>query len=592
MKSSHVIFLFFCVGIIITGCGKRSSSYLIGVSQCSIDEWRAKMNMEMIHEAALIGDVELVIKSTNDDSGQQIEQIRELIEMNVDLLIISPNETAPLTPIVEEAYGRGIPVILADRKILSDRYTAFIGADNFAIGREVGTYVVNLLGGNGNIVELLGLEGSSSAIDRHQGFFSIIAEHPEINIVSQKHADWNYETAYSRMIDILSEQSSVDLVFAHNDRMAAAAYEAARDKGREKDMYFVGIDALPGQGKGIDHVLNGRLNATFIYPTGGAKIIQLALRILRGEEYLKNNTLLTAVVDNTNARVLKLQSDQILEQLSKIDYFNAKIDVFTSQHEMKSYLLFSAIFIVFLMLILFLVLYRAYHSKALLSIKLERKNLAINIQKEILEKQRNELIDLSKKVKEATNSKLMFFTNISHEFRTPLTLISGPVESILDDPDTKAGHKRLLKLAQRNVDVLLKLVDEILNFRKYEAGELKLNIQHGNLREIIESWNESIEEVARNKHIKLSYHADVSKKLEMDFDLLKTERIYFNLLSNALKFTPPNGYIKIYLSYSDAKNPQFIELRITNSGKGIAPDKIPLFLIGIIRLSQGQADRV
>lgn len=155
MKISQVVFWFLCVGTLLTGCGKRSSSYLIGVSQCSIDEWRDKMNMEMIHEAALIGDVELVIKSTSDDTGQQIEQIRELIEMNVDLLIISPNEAAPLTPIVEEAYGRGIPVILVDRKILSDRYTAFIGADNYEIGREVGTYVANLLGGKGNIVELL-----------------------------------------------------------------------------------------------------------------------------------------------------------------------------------------------------------------------------------------------------------------------------------------------------------------------------------------------------------------------------------------------------------------------------------------------------
>lgn len=428
--------------------------------------------------------------------------------------------------------------------------------------------------GKGNIVELLGLEGSSSAIDRHQGFFSIIAQHPGINIVSQQYAAWNYGPAYTKMIEILSAQSSIDLVFAHNDRMAVAAYEAARDKDREVDIYFVGIDALPGQDGGIEHVLNGRLNATFIYPTGGDMIIQLALQILKGEEYLKNNILSTAVVDNTNARVLKLQSDQILEQLSKIDYFNTKIDVFISQYEMQRYLLFSAIFIVFLMLVLSLVLFRAYHSKALLNIKLERKNLAINTQNEVLENQRDQLIDLSKKLEEATYAKLMFFTNISHEFRTPLTLISGPVESLLDDPDTKAGHKRLLKLAQRNVDVLLQLVDEIIDFRKYEAGKLTLNIQHGNLREIIESWNEPIVEVARKKHIKMSYHADVSKDFQMDFDLLKTESIYLNLLSNALKFTPSNGYIKICLSLSDVIDQQYIELRITNSGKGIAPDKI------------------
>lgn len=351
------------IAVLFHSCERKSRKMVIGVSQCSDDAWRDKMNMEMLHETALHSNIELIVLSANDNNEQQIQHIQQLIDQKVDLLIISPNEAAPLTPVVEKAYDLGFPVLLVDRKILSDRYTAFIGADNYAIGQEVGTYVSTVLGRAGTVLEIKGLEGSTPAIDRNQGFYSTTSRFPDLKVVESFDAEWSEDIAYEKTLAFLNSQKRVDLIFAHNDRMASGAFKAAKELGIQDSIAFVGIDALPGEDGGIEKVLEKELTATFIYPTGGDRIIQLALKILNDETYEKNNPLVTAVVDFTNARVLKLQSDEILDQRDKIDYFNTRIDVFTSQYAMQQYLLYSAIAIVLLLVVLSLVQYRAYRSK-------------------------------------------------------------------------------------------------------------------------------------------------------------------------------------------------------------------------------------
>ncbi|WP_062122286.1 hybrid sensor histidine kinase/response regulator transcription factor [Geofilum rubicundum] len=542
---------------------------VIGVSQCSDDAWRDKMNMEMLHETALHSNIELIVLSANDNNEQQIQHIQQLIDQKVDLLIISPNEAAPLTPVVEKAYDLGFPVLLVDRKILSDRYTAFIGADNYAIGQEVGTYVSTVLGRAGTVLEIKGLEGSTPAIDRNQGFYSTTSRFPDLKVVESFDAEWSEDIAYEKTLAFLNSQKRVDLIFAHNDRMASGAFKAAKELGIQDSIAFVGIDALPGEDGGIEKVLEKELTATFIYPTGGDRIIQLALKILNDETYEKNNPLVTAVVDFTNARVLKLQSDEILDQRDKIDYFNTRIDVFTSQYAMQQYLLYSAIAIVLLLVVLSLVQYRAYRSKTLMTIKLEQKNDAISKQKQIVEEQRDQLVELSRKLEEATFAKLMFFTNISHEFRTPLTLIAGPLGTLLESEDLKSNQKRLLTLAQRNVEILLKLVDQIIDFRKFETGQLHLDLQWGDIKQVIESWNESVQELAIKKRVRLSFSSMSDVSYTMPFDLLKFESIYLNLLSNALKFTPSDGFIKVNLAQIEKDGQPFLSIEVSNSGKGI-----------------------
>lgn len=558
--------------IMFSSCENKPKKIVIGVSQCSDDAWRDKMNMEILHEVALHNNLELILYTAQDSNDQQIDHIWKLIDQEVDLLIISPNEAAPLTPVVESAYDLGFPVLLVDRKILSDKYTAFIGADNYAIGQAVGNYVSSILERKGDVLEIKGLEGSTPAIDRHQGFHSAIGRYPAVKALESFDAEWSEEESYEKTLAFLSTHKHVDLIFAHNDRMASGAYKAAKDLGIQDSILFVGIDALPGKNGGIEKVLNKEMTATFIYPTGGDRIIQLALKILNEEKFEKNNPLFTAVVDFSNARVLKLQSDEIVEQRAKISYFNKRIDFFTSQYEMQQYLLYSAIAIVLLLLILSLVQYRAYRSKVLMTIELEKRNAAINKQKRIVEEQRDQLVELSKKLEEATYAKLLFFTNVSHEFRTPLTLISGPLDTLMVDDELKNNQRRLLNLAHRNVKILLKLVDQIIDFRKHEMGRLQLKLQTGDLLQVIESWNESIEELAKKNHIRLTFDSMDDVSYTMPFDLEKLESIYLNLLSNALKFTPFGGHIEINLAHEEVNGLLYVTISVTNSGKGISKE--------------------
>ena len=230
----------------ITACRQDTPRFRIGVAQCSDDSWRHKMNDEILREAMFYDGVSVEIRSAGDDNRRQAEDIHYFMDKGVDLLIISANEAAPMTPIVEEAYRKGIPVITVDRKILSDKYTAYIGADNYEIGRAVGNYIASRLKGKGNIVELTGLSGSTPAMERHQGFMAAISHFPEIKLIDKADAAWERGPAEVEMDSMLRRHSKIDAVYAHNDRIAPGAYQAAKKAGREKEMIFVGIDALPG----------------------------------------------------------------------------------------------------------------------------------------------------------------------------------------------------------------------------------------------------------------------------------------------------------------------------------------------------------
>lgn len=292
-------------------CARHEPRFRIGVSQCSDDEWRHQMNNEMLREALFYDEVEIDIRTVKDDNARQIEDIRNFIEEGVDLLVIAPNEAAPITPVVEEAYDRGIPVIVFDRKILSDKYTAYIGADNYEIGKAIGRYVVNMLQGKGNVVEISGLTGSTSAIDRHQGFVSAISPYPGIKLLGREDAGWLRSEAGQKMDTLLAHFPQIDVVYAQNDRMAAGAYAVARQKGRAGEMRFIGTDALSGEGYGVEQVLKGELDATFIYPTGGDRVIQIAMDILNKRDFPRETILNTSAVDSTNAQIMQMQTTHI-----------------------------------------------------------------------------------------------------------------------------------------------------------------------------------------------------------------------------------------------------------------------------------------
>lgn len=304
----HITILFAVLGIswfLFSDCQKQSEKkkYVIGFSQCnSAEPWREAMNQELKREAANHPELELIISDAQQDNSKQVADVENFIVKEVDVLIISPNEAQPLTAIVEKAYDRGIPVIVMDRKILSDKYTVFIGADNVLIGEAAGQYAAKLLRGKGNVVEIWGLKGSTPAQERHDGFMKGIAGFPEIKIIYEQDGAWLRRKGLEIMENALQRFEKIDLVYGHNDPMAMGAYIAAKNANRQREMYFIGIDGLPGPEGGAQAVLNGQLSATFLYPSGGREAILTALKILRGEAVEKNITLPTATIDSSNAK--------------------------------------------------------------------------------------------------------------------------------------------------------------------------------------------------------------------------------------------------------------------------------------------------
>ena len=574
-----IVILFCFLGMV--ACHQDVPHFRIGVAQCSDDSWRHKMNDEILREAMFYDGVAVEIRSAGDDNRKQAEDVRYFMDKGVDLLIISANEAAPMTPVVEEAYRKGIAVILIDRKILSDKYTAYIGADNYEIGRAVGNYIASSLRGKGNVVELTGLGGSTPAMERHQGFMAAISNFPDIKLIDKADAAWESGPAEVEMDSMLCRHPKIDAVYAHNDRIAPGAYRAAKKVGREKEMLFVGIDALPGKGNGLELVLDSVLNATFIYPTNGDKVMQLAMNILEKKPYPRETVMNTAVVDHTNAHVMQLQTTHIAELDQKIETLNGRIGGYLSRVATQQVVMYGGLVILLLVAGLLLVVYKSLRSKNRLNRELseQKKQLEeqrdkLEEQRDKLEEQRDQLIQLSHQLEEATHAKLVFFTNISHDFRTPLTLVADPVEHLLADKTLNGDQHRMLMLIQRNVNILLRLVNQILDFRKYENGMMEYTPIPIDILSSFEGWNESFLAAARKKHIHFSFDKMADTDYHTLADVEKLERIYFNLLSNAFKFTPENGKVTVRLSPLTKEDGRWIRFTVANTGSMISVEHI------------------
>lgn len=566
---NYLLLSILCLAGILMSCTQKHTRYRIGVSQCSDDEWRHKMNNEIVREALFYDGVEVEIRTAKDNNRNQIADIKYFIDKKVDLLIVAPNEAAAITPVVEKAYRQGIPVVVIDRKILSDKYTAFVGADNYEIGKDVGQYILNRLHGKGKVLEITGLEGSTPAMERHKGLTDVLKEEPGIEITASVDGAWLQSVAGEKMDSVFQTNKNIDLVFAQNDRMAIGAYLSARQQQLEKEMLFVGIDALPGKEYGVEQIINGVLDATFIYPTGGDKVVQVAMDILEKRPYERDTKLSTALVDKTNARVMQLQADHITEQDGKIERLNNQVNEYLSRYSAQTMFLYACLIILLLFAALLAIIVRAYWTK-------NRMNMELSRQKKKLEEQRDQLISLSKQLEEATHAKLVFFTNVSHDFRTPLTLVADPVEQLLEDKALTPRQQSLLKVVHKNVHILLRLVNQILDFRKYENDKLELVRANMNLRVQLQEWSHSFQTLALKKHIHfvLEVNDDRADYL-MAVDAEKMERVYFNLLSNAFKFTPENGTITVTLStLTKEEGGRYARLVVADTGSGISVQHI------------------
>ncbi len=561
--------------IILQSCTTDRSNQIkvIAVSQCSDDEWRRSMNSEMKREASFNQGIDIRIKTAHDSNQQQIRDIESFIADQVDIIIVSPNEAIALTPVIEKAMQAGIPVVLIDRKINSGKYTAFVGADNFQIGKEVGVYAANLLNGKGNIVEITGLTGSTPAAERHRGFMNVIEKYPGIKIVFKLNGDWLRKQAKEKMAEAFQANIPIDLVFAHNDEMATGVHEAYTVTSGIKKPILLGIDALPGTEGGIQKVINGILDATFIYPTGGKEAIQTAIHIINNEPFDRDNILYTAVVDKTNARVLKLQTDQIIQHQNRIDQLNTVLNKNLAKFSTQQNILFLSFAVLFLISVLLLLLFRLYRQKNKVNEELRLTNIAINKQKEELSEQRDQLIVLSKNLEEVTQAKLVFFTNISHEFRTPLTLILGPLDSLIEKETLSTNGKRLIQLMRKNVHILLKLIDQIIEFRKYENGKMQMYFTLSDLKLFVSEICDSFIELSKKRRIHFSFEA-TKEDFTLWFDSDKMEKICYNLFSNAFKFTTENGRIDVRLTKVLKNDEEFAQITVSDNGAGISENHL------------------
>lgn len=567
MKCHITYFLTILLCLTFNACDREKARYVIGVSQCSDDEWRTQMNKEMRREALFYPDVQVEIRSAGDNNQRQIADIEYFINKKVDLIIVAPNEAEAITPIVEKAYDKGIPIVLVDRKINSERYTSYIGADNYEMGRQIGTYINSRLCGKGNVVELTGLQGSTPARDRHRGLMDALADIPGIHIVAKADAGWFRQSAQHAFDSILTQQPCIDLIFAHNDRMASGAHDAAVRRNRDKDILFVGVDALPGKGMGVEMVANGILDATFIYPTGGDRVIQLAMDILEGRNYPHETLLSTALVNRQNARIMQMQTTHITTLDEKIEKLNNQLDAFLLRYSAQQMFLYACIVILILVGILLVFVIRAFWTK-------NRLNAELSKQKQQLEEQRDQLITLSRQLEDATHAKLSFFTNVSHDFRTPLTLIADPVEQLLQSHNLSEHEHFLLNIIHKNVTVLLRLVNQILDFRKFEDGKLQLHLSRFDLHASLLEWSDAFRTLSFRKHIHFRITADEQADYTVTADAEKLERILYNLLSNAFKFTPENGSISVGLALFNQEGEPAFRLQVTDTGVGMPAEHV------------------
>ena len=531
----YVVFL----TLVFSACSDNNvKKYVIGVSQCSEDIWRDKLNNELVMSTYQHDNVTLKFASANDNDRLQKQQIEQFIKEGVNLLIVSPNQIHTISSVIDKAYDAGIPVILFDRKTDSRKYTAFIGADNYEAGHEIGYFIGQQLEGKGNIAEICGLQASSPAIERNRGFMDALKNYPDIKVVARGYGDWIKESGVTAMDSILVQsKESFQYVFAQNDRMALGALQSIK-KHKVKGIKIVGIDALPVSGGGMENVRDGNLEASYIYPTRGDSVMQLALNILEKKPYKRDNYLKGALVTKANANVLLMQNEEMNKQIARLNALHGKVDTYLVQynHQKMYIVLFS---IIFLLLI----------------------GIMVYIYRTILMKRRIE--------EEANKAKLQFFTNISHELRTPLTLIADPVNYIIHDDNLNSQQRSMLQIVQRNVLVLIQLVSEILDFRKVQNGKMELRLSDFNLAESMKQWIKLFSASAQKKHIAISMDAPDTIMLRADQD--KIERICYNLLSNALKYTSEGGEISLTAKEENGR----VMISVADNGCGISSDELP-----------------
>ena len=560
-------FLFVGFIVVICSCSNPNEKHFkIGFSQTGInDEWRKSMNQAMEIQAGFYPEFELKILNSEDDIENQIKNIEQLISEKVDILIVSPIKSKPITPIVEKAFKSGIPVLIVDRKTDGDNYTAYLGGDNYEVGTNAANYLASLTNENKKIIEIKGLAGSSPALERSLGFSDVINSTKNLQVVKAIEGNWESYSIKDSLRNVLESVKDVDYIFVHNDRMALGAWEVVKEKKLQDHIKIIGVDGLNGPNGGIQLVKEGKLLATILYPTGGDEAFRLALKILNGERVAKNNILSTTVIDSRNADIMSKQFDKIYQQQQDIDQQHVKIKKqekrYTSQKNTLQLLL--ALLIISIVLGTYSI-YSAYNIK--------KKKRELEIRNKKITIQRNQIKKIAEEVRISNEARVNFFTGLSHEFKTPITLILSSIESLTENKllrDNKLLNE--FGLIFNNSKRLLRLINQLLDFRKVEDRKFVLRTSKTNLYQFSNVIFKDFEREAQKRNINFTISSN-NEDLSIFLDRNLMDKVYFNLLSNAFKFTPNNGTISIDIL--DEVGSNFVKIHFKDSGIGIPKKEI------------------
>ena len=438
-KTYNTLFIMLAVLILATGC-TSNYKYKIGVSQCVGGRWREKANIEMLSAQHLYDtDVKVIIKDADNSNERQCQQIDSLVDESVDLLVVSPNDYHALNGSLQRARNKNIPIIFFDRTTAMKDYTAYIGGDNIEAGRKMAEYAAMLCrdsvkteGRQPIVLEMTGPLEISPAAQRHKGFSEAISRYSDIDY-HHVPSKWSYDDCKRIMQEWLKEGKTVDVVFCHSDLAAIGAYEAAKKFHKERDIHFIGIDGLPGEG--IDAVQKGQLSASYIYPTHGEEVIALALRILEGKTFERVNNMKSFVVTPQNVADISLSSNSLMKQNQYLATIQSKLETYLGFYHIQRSLLIVAFLVILLLAVAVATTWRA--------VKVTRR--------------------ANRRMRELNDEQTRFFTNASHQLRTPLTLIAGPINQLAEG---KGDKQQLIDIIQRNVGQLQRLISDVLLFRR------------------------------------------------------------------------------------------------------------------------------
>ena len=544
-------------------CSLKSNekTFTIGMSQCGMDDrWRVEMIEGMNRELSFYPECKFILKDAHWNNETQIKQLEELIEQKVDLIIVSPNESIYVQTAIEKAYKAGIPVVVVDRRIFSDQFTAFVGADNYLVGKNAGEYANILLNGKGNILEIGFGPTTSPSIGRHSGFYDVVSKYAGLHYMEYLNKNWKaFEWEKQLRKRLQTNGSAIDLIFVHNDRSANICYNICKEFGLEKKIKIIGVDGLLGKDLGLDLVQKKKISATILYPTGGEEAIQIAVKILKKQSFQKENRLFTTVINSQNVSMMLAQIQKLNEQQADIERQTQKMNelnrIFSSQRN----LLYFTSSLLLIVLILGGFLWSLFREK-------QKSNLVLAEQNQAISQQKDEIEKISQLARQATEDKLRFYSYISHEFRTPLSLILTPSEDLLQRKQFDVKEARnILQLIHKNANRLLRLVDQLLELRKLDAGKMELELHNHDIIAFVRDIVSDFSVKAKSQQIDLQFICPFTT-LPFWFDAEKLDKVLFNIISNAFKYTPRGGMIHVTL----LKNVEKIEIMIADNGIGMS----------------------